>query len=365
GLPTTTGVEIDGIPITKGDYSGPSGHGLVLRDATVDNAVLECARGAILRRGLSFNKCDVGIFLNVGEDHIGNDLVESIDDLGMIKSIVVEVVKDNGTSVLNAENEHVMSHLHRARGNQILFSLNPENSYITEHLKNGKTVVTVINGNIVVKNNEREKIICPVQEVPITFGGTADFNIANTLAAVAALYGLGYKKEQIHSGITTFHPSSKQNPGRMNMFVFNGAKVILDYGHNRHAIEALAGMINKMTNKRKMVVCFGTGSRTDEALLELGDTVAGIYDYIIIADPDPRRRNPGETADIVEKGILDKGFDVNNIKKINNFDEAVGHALDTVKRDELLVLQVDEDVQPLINQMLERKKGEFFSFSGI
>ena len=365
GLATTTGVEIDGIQVAKGDYSGPSGHGLVLRDATVDHAILETARGAIIRRGLAYDECDVGIFLNVGEDHIGNDLVESVEDLAMVKSIVVEVVKENGTSVLNAENELVMQHLERAKGNQILFALNPENPHIVKHINDGKTVVTVINDNIVIKNSEREKIICSVNEVPITFGGTADFNVANTLAAVAALFGLGFKREQIANGISTFYPSAKQNPGRMNMFGFNNAKVILDYGHNRHAIEALAKMLPKLTDKRKIVVCFGTGSRTDEALKELGDTVAGIYDHIIIADPDPRGREPGATPSVVEEGILSKGFNKENITKINDFHEAVDHALNIVQPGELVVVQVDEDVQPLIDQMLERKKGEFFSYSGI
>jgi cyanophycin synthetase len=365
GLATTTGVEIDGIPIVSGDYSGPSGHALVLRDATVDHAVLECARGAIIRRGLAFDRCDVGIFLNVGEDHIGNDLVESVEDLSMVKSIVVEVVKDTGTSVLNAENELVMSHLHRAKGNQILFSIDPENQHIIKHIEAGKTVVTVVNDNIVIKSNDFEKIVCAVHEVPITFGGAADFNISNTLAAVAALHGLGFKREKICNGISTFYPSSKQNPGRMNVFGFNRAKVILDYGHNRHAIEALATVLPKLTDKRKIVVCFGTGSRTDDALQELGNTVAGVYDHIIVADPDPRRREPGETSTIVENGILEKGFNKENIVKINNFHDAVDHALNIVQDDELVVIQVDEDVQPLIDQMMERKKGEFFSYSGM
>ena len=365
GLATTTGVEIDGIPIVTGDYSGPSGHSLVLRDATVDHAVLETARGAIIRRGLAYSKCDIAVFLNVGEDHIGNDLVESVEDLGMVKSIILEVVKDSGASVMNAENDIVMQHTHRAKGRIILFALDPENEHIKKHIDEDGVAVVVVNNNIVVRNKNFDKVIATVNEVPITFGGSADFNISNTLAAVGALYGLGLRREKIHNGIVTFHPSAKQNPGRMNIFGFNKAKVILDYGHNRHAIEALGGMLPKLVNGKKIAVSFGTGSRTDEALLEFGNTLAGVYDYVILADPDPRQREPGATPGMVRQGLLDKGFDDKNIKIINDFHSAVDYALDYVEEDEVVVVQVDDDVKPLIDRMLKKKEKEFFSFSGL
>ncbi|MEA3480195.1 MAG: Mur ligase family protein, partial [Bacteroidota bacterium] len=357
GLATTTGVEIDGIPIVSGDYSGPSGHSLVLRDATVDHAVLETARGAIIRRGLAYDKCDIAVFLNVGEDHIGNDLVESVEDLGMVKSIIVEVVKESGTSVLNAENDIVMLHKERAKGKIILFALDPENEHIKKHVEEDGTVVVVVNNNIVVRNKHFDKVIASVNEVPITFGGTADFNISNTLAAVGALYGLGFKREKLHNGIVTFHPTAKQNPGRMNIFGFNKAKVILDYGHNTHAIVALGRMLPKLVHGRKIGVSFGTGSRTDEALLEFGNTLAGVYDYVVLTDPDRRQREPGETPGVVRRGLLDKGFNDENIKIINDFHSAVGYALDIVEEDEVIVVQVDDEVKPLIDQMMEKKKG--------
>ena len=364
GLATTTGVEIDGIPVVKGDYSGPSGHKLVLSDATVDHAVLETARGAIIRRGLAYNKCDIAVFLNVGEDHIGNDLVDSIEDLGMVKSIVVEVVKKNGASVLNAENDIVMQHKERAKGKIILFALDPKNEHIKQHIEEDGKVVVVVNNNIVVRSKHFDKVIAAVNEVPITFGGTADFNTSNTLSAVGALYGLGFKREKIHNGIVTFHPSAKQNPGRMNIFSFNRSKVILDYGHNRHAIEALGRMLPKLVHGRKISVSFGTGTRTDDALLELGNTLAGVYDYVILADPDPRRREPNETSEMVRKGLLDKGFNDENIKIINDFHSAVDYALEMVKEDEIIVVQVDDEVKPLIDQMLKKKEKDFFSYSG-
>ena len=365
GLATTTGVEIDGIQIVKGDYSGPSGHSLVLRDATVDHAVLETARGAIIRRGLAYDKCDVAVFLNVGEDHIGNDLVESVEDLAMVKSIIVEVVKDDGASVLNAENKYVMQHLERAKGRVILFALDPENEHIKKHIEADGTVVVVVNDNIVIRNKHFDKVIATVNEVPITFGGAADFNVSNTLAAVGALYGLGFKREKIHNGIVTFHPSAKQNPGRMNVFGFNKAKVILDYGHNTHAIVALGKVLPKFAHGRKIAVSFGTGSRTDEALLEFGNTISGVYDYIVLCDPDSRGREPGATPEVVKKGILEKGFDESKIEIINEFHAAVDRALEIVEEDEVVVVQVDDEVKPLIEQMLKKKEKEFFSYTGV
>ncbi|HJO92170.1 MAG TPA: cyanophycin synthetase [Victivallales bacterium] len=365
GLATTTGVEIDGIPIASGDFSGPMGHQLVLGDATVDHAVLETARGAIIRRGLAYERCDVGIFLNVGADHIGTDLVYSVEDLALVKSIVVEVVKDNGTSVLNAENEYVMAHLHRAKGKVFLFSLDPENDNLKKHIEGGGFGVTVVDNNIIIRTKELDKHVASVNEIPITFGGAADFNVANTLAVIAGLYGLGLKREQIKNGITTFYPSAKQNPGRMNIFGFNKSKVILDYGHNKHAIDALAKMLPKLSDGRKIAVSFGTGSRTDEALIEFGETISKAYDHVILADPDRRDRKVGETCEIVKKGMLDKGFNGDCIEIINDFNDAVGHALDIVEEGEIVIVQIDADVDSLIDQMLAKKEGEFFSYSGI
>ncbi|HBM16669.1 MAG TPA: cyanophycin synthetase [Lentisphaeria bacterium] len=358
GLATTTGVEIDGIPIAMGDYSGPSGHEMVLREPTIDHAVLETARGAIVRRGLAYEKCDVGIFLNVADDHIGNDFVDTVEDLAFVKAVVLEVVKPEGTAVLNAQDELVMKFYRRAKGNVILFSLDENNQYFKEHLEDGKTGVTVSNGRIVIKNgdNNIDTIIATVHEVPITFGGAADFNVANTLAVVAALYGLKMPKHLIKLGITTFFPSVQQNPGRMNMLDFGTFKVILDYGHNKPAIEALGVMLEKMPCNRKIGVAFGTGSRKDEALIELGEVVAKTYDYLVLADPDRRGRPLGATADVVKQGILGTGFKESNLKMINDFHEAIDYALEIVQKDDLIVIQVDEAVQELVDQILAKRK---------
>ena len=357
GLTSTTGVEIDGTSIVKGDYSGPAGHELVLRDGTVDCAVLETARGGILRRGLAYNECDIGVFLNVGEDHIGNDLIESVEDLGALKSTVVKAVKKAGFSILNADDEIVMRHKNEAGGQVVLFSLNQKNSHILKHIEKGGISILSLNDKIIIRTKERDEIIADIIDVPITFHGAADFNISNTLAAVGVLYGMGFKKEKIHDGITTFYPTVKLNPGRMNIFDFNTFKVILDYGHNKHAMDALSKMLPKLSTGRKIGLCHGSGNRTDELLIEFAALIANTYDYIIVTDLDIRQRKLGETANVVYKGILDAGFDEKSIEIVLDVHEAIDRAFNIVKDGDIIVVQIDK-LQPVIDQLLSKKENK-------
>ncbi|HJO94042.1 MAG TPA: cyanophycin synthetase [Victivallales bacterium] len=355
GYATTTGVEIDGIEIVKGDYSGPDGHKLVLKDATIDHAVLETARGGILRRGLAYNECDIGVFLNVGEDHIGNDLIESIEDLGVLKSTVVRAVKSSGFSILNADDTIVMKLKNNAEGNHILFSMDPNNKYIINHVRDGGIAVVFLNDNIVIRTKDQDDIISPVINVPITFGGLAEFNISNTLAAVGVLHGLGFKNEVINNGITSFYPSIQQNPGRMNIFDFNSFKVILDYGHNKHAMEALHAMLPKFSQGRKIVICHGSGNRPDEVLKNFAGIIAKAYDHIIITDLDIRQRELGETAEVVKQGILENGFNSEEVEIVLDVHEAIDRAFEIVRDGDLIVVQVDK-IQPVIDQILSKKE---------
>jgi UDP-N-acetylmuramyl tripeptide synthase len=354
GLASTTGVEIDGMPIAQGDYSGPSGHELVLCDDTVDYAVLETARGGILRRGLAYSECDIAVFLNVGKDHIGNDLIESIEDLGELKATLVKSVKDTGFSILNADDNIVMQYKEEAGGHNILFSLNPHNKHIQKHTEKGGISVLASNNNIILRAKGRDEIIVGIVEVPITFGGTADFNISNTLAAVSVLYGLGLKRAKIRDGITTFYPSITLNPGRMNIFDFNTFKVILDYGHNKHAMDALSRMLPKFSKGRKIGICHGSGNRKDELLKEFAAIMAKAYDYIIVTDLDIRQRELGETAEVVHRGILDAGFDEKSVEIILDVHDAIDEAFNIVRDDDVIVIQVDK-IQPVIDHVLSKK----------
>ncbi len=353
GLACTTGIIIDGNPVLSGDYSGPEGAGIVLREPTVDHIVLEVARGGIARRGLGVTEVDVGVLLNIGEDHLGCDWIESQEELSLVKSTVIEVVKKRGTSVLNAEDSVTMSVLDRARGNIILFSLDPDNENIVAHTKRGGTVVTVDHRNAVIRKNELDIIVCTLEEIPITFGGIIDFNIANALAAIGALHGLGLPLEQIRNGVMTFYPSVNQNPGRMNLFDFQTFKVLLDYGHNPESARAMAKLLPRLSPGRKIGLCHGTGSRTDEQLIELGRALARVYDYIILTDFDPRHRPAGETQHLVHEGLIQGGLLENRIEIIPEPDKAVDYIFSKAQAGDLLVIQPN-DLEPVMGQIMNR-----------
>jgi cyanophycin synthetase len=353
GLTCTTGIIIDGKSIKTGDYSGPEGAGIVVREPTVDHIVLEVARGGIARRGLGVDEVDVGVLLNIGEDHLGTDWIESQEDLCLLKSTVIEVVKKTGTSVLNADDSMTMSILDRARGNVILFSLDATNKKIKDHIKDGGTVVTVDKRNAIIRNRELDIFVCTIEEIPITFGGIIDFNISNTLAAIGALHSLNLPLEQIRNGIMTFYPSPNQNPGRMNLFDFQEYKVLLDYGHNPESARAMARLLPRLTQGRKIALCHGTGNRTTAQIVEYGKVLASVYDYIVLADFDPRNRPIGETPKLVCEGLLKGGFQKQNIDIVTDPDKAVDHLLSKAKKGDFLVIQPDE-LEPVMGQIMER-----------
>lgn len=353
GLTCTTGIIIDGKPIITGDYSGPEGAGIVVREPTVDHIVLEVARGGIVRRGLGVDEVDVGVLLNIGEDHLGTDWIESQEDLCLVKSTVVEVVKKTGTSVLNADDSMTMSILDRARGNIILFSLDATNQTIKDHIEDGGTIVTVDKRNAIIRNRELDIIICTLEEIPITFGGIIDFNISNTLAAIGALHGLKLPVEQIRNGIMTFYPSPNQNPGRMNLFDFQEFKVLLDYGHNPESARAMARLLPRLTQGRKIALCHGTGNRTTEQIIEYGKALASVYDYIVLADFDPRDRPIGETPKLVCEGLIKGGFQEQHIEIVSEPGKAVDFIFSKVQKGDLMVIQPDE-LEPVMGQIMER-----------
>jgi cyanophycin synthetase len=266
---------------------------------------------------------DVGVLLNIGSDHLGTDWIETQEDLSLVKSTIVEVVKGSGTAVLNADDTMTMSVLARARGNIILFSLDSQNPLLQERVKDGGTVITVDKGHAIIRKRGLDIIVCALDEIPITFGGIVDFNIANALAAIGALVGLNLPVEQIRNGITTFYPSATQNPGRMNLFDFQTYKVLLDYGHNPDSVQALAKLLPRLSKGRKIALCHGTGSRTDEQIMAYGRALASVYNYIILADFDPRHRATGETPALVQAGLIQGGFSAANIEIVLELNEAM------------------------------------------
>lgn len=351
GFAGTTGVEIDGYPVVFGDHSGPEGTRIVLQDPTVDHAVLEIARGGILRRGLAFGSCAVGVLLNIAEDHIGNDLVDTVEEMQLVKSTVVEIVEPQGTAVLNADDELTAALAERARGQLVFFSLDEHNPLVREHVAAGGTAVLLCHGRIVIRTKQMDLDVLQAFEAPITFGGLAAFNTANMLAAVAALHGLGMPVENIRAGVMTFHASTTQNPGRMNMIDFRDFRVLLDYGHNVPAVKALGALLGHLAAGRKIVVAHGTGSRSSEAIRTFGAALAAVYDEIVITDLDPRSRPPGETSELVRRGALEHGFAERHVHIVNDPSAAIDRAFSLVAAEDILVIQVDE-IEPMMSQVM-------------
>lgn len=284
---------------------------------------------------------------------MGIDWIESQDELCLVKSTVVEVVKKTGTSVLNAEDNATMSVLERARGKIILFSLDPENPKIKAHTKEGGTSITLDGRNVVIRTRQLDITVCTLEEIPITFSGIIDFNTANALAAIGALHGLGLPLEQIRNGIMTFYPSVNQNPGRMNLFDFQKYKVLLDYGHNPDSARAFARLLPRLSSGRKLGLFHGTGNRTSEQLIDYGKALALVYDYIMLTDFDPRSRPFGETPKLVYEGLIKGGFSKKNIEIIQDPDKAVDYIFSKVKAGDLLVIQPDE-LEPVMGQIMQK-----------
>jgi cyanophycin synthetase len=287
------------------------------------------------------------VLLNIGEDHLGTDWVETQEDLSLVKSTVLEVVKETGTSVLNADDAVTMSVLDRARGNIIFFSLDPNNDHLTKNVENGKTVITLKDRDVIIRNSDLDITVAALEEIPITFAGIVEFNVSNTLAAIAALYGLGLTIDQIRNGVTTFYPSVNQNPGRMNLFDFREYKVLLDYGHNADSAIAIAKLLPRLSPGRKVGLCHGTGNRTNEQIIEYGKALALVYDF------DPRGRDPRETTALVRQGLLEAGFDKNNIEIIAENSDAIDAIFSKATPGDLLVIQPDA-LEPVMSQIQAR-----------
>lgn len=354
GTTSTEGVKIDNIQILSGDYSGPEGATTVLKDKMVDHAVLEVARGGLARRGLAFDVCDVGVLLNVSNDHLGMDGIETLDDLARLKGTVTASVTEQGYAVFNADDDYVMSQVPFTKGNIVLFSMNYDNPFLTENLAKGNVNICIKDNEIVIQRPYGTVDLAIVKEIPITYCGLADFNVQNVMAAAGACLGLGLDEIQIKSGLLSFNPTISQSKGRMNLIDMGDFKVIIDYGHNPHAILSTGKFLSSLSPGRTIRMTSGAGNRRDEELIAFGEAIAQFYDYVIITDPDPRQRQLGETANRVAKGCMQGDMGKNQYELVYNEIDAAEICLDMAKPGDLVVLQAD-DIDKIINCVINYK----------
>jgi cyanophycin synthetase len=347
GLTTTDGIYMDGQRYLKGDLTGPWSARMVLKHPALDAAVLETARGGILREGLGFDQCDVGAILNVTADHLGLRGIETIEQMAQVKSLVIEVVTPTGYAVLNADDPLVASLASVSPGQPFYFCMSGRNELVKAHINQGGRAVVLeegMNGQMItLYDGDQHVPVVWTHLVPATLEGRAHFNVANALAATAIAYGLGISIENIRQGLRTFATTFYQAPGRLNIFDELGFRVIVDYAHNPAAMAALGDLVKQMRQPRKIGVIATAGDRRDIDIREFGRIAAGAFDQLVIKeDEDPRGRASGEVAEILQEAAIEAGLSKDRVAVVLNEIEAVDFALQQAHSDELVVICADD-----------------------
>lgn len=363
GMTTTDGVYIQNRMLVKGDCTGPVSAQFVLKDPLVDMAVLECARGGIIRAGLGFEHCDVGIVTNVAADHLGLQDINTLEELAAVKSVVPRAVRRDGWVILNADDENVMAMRKQADAKLALFSMDENNRLVKAHMKGGGLAAIYENGFITICKGEWKLRIEKAVNVPLTLGGRAVFNIQNILPAALAAYTQGVKIEELRQALDTFVPSPAQTPGRLNMFQFKNFQVVVDYAHNPHGFEALGRFVQKVPDSPKIGVIAGVGDRRDEDTVNLGRLSARMFDEIIIRqDRNLRGKKDDDIIALLVQGI----HDVDPKKKhtvIKKEEEAIRHAIGTAPKGAFVVLCSDVVPDALALVMKLKEEDEKVPFS--
>jgi cyanophycin synthetase len=347
GLCTTDGVYIDGERTVTGDMTGPVSARMVLRDPTVDAAVLETARGGLLRAGMGYRTNDVGAVLNVQADHLGIGGIDTVEELAALKRIVVEISTE--CAVLNADDEECLKMADYTRANRIAYvTMNPRHELVREHIRAGGAACVLeegINGQMItVYDRGRHIPLLWTHLVPATLEGKALFNVQNGMFAALITWVMGVKAENIRVGLRTFDTTYFQAPGRLNVYDELPFKVILDYGHNAPAVAAMAATAERIevAGVRRCVLS-APGDRRDQDVLDIAKAVAGVFDHVIVRrDDNPRGRAPGEIAGLLRQGLLEAGMAPEHISHIEDEPEAVEAAMQACGPGDLLVIFGDQ-----------------------
>ena len=350
GLTTTDGIYVDGTQILKGDMSGPHSAQMVLQNPTVEHAVLETARGGILRSGLGFDRCDVAVVTNITADHLGLHGIETLRDLARVKAVVPAATLRDGYAVLNADDPWCVEMESRARGEVIFFTMNEDNERVREHIRaRGKAVIlrqTKTGEVIHIAEGKRETALLDVRYIPATFQGRARVNIKNALAAVGAAYGSNVGLEAIRNGLRSFSTSFFQAPGRLNLLEVGGYRVLVDYCHNVAGMEELADFIRRLVPTRTIGMISMPGDRRDDDIIRFGTIAAGVFNEVVIReDANPRGRERGEVAELLKATLIENGVGGDKITIVLDELEAARTALDHAIHDDLVVLLADKPAE--------------------
>lgn len=363
GMTSTDGIVIDERLVRRADASGPKSARMVLQNPRVDFAVMEVARGGILREGLGYDRNDVAVITNISADHLGHRGIDTVEQLAAVKRVIVEAVPRDGFAVLNADDPLVRDMRKQCSGSVVWFSMQPpgskERDFIDVRLRRGGRAVVLEKTDrgemIVIKHGRRSMQLAWTHLLPATFGGAARFNIANALAAAGAAFAADAPLHDIRQGLRTFTTSYYLSPGRLNMLDVKGVSVIVDYSHNPAGMRALGEFVDNFAEQReassgsplrRIGVIGAAGDRRDEDIVELGAAAANHFDLIIVREDDNRRgRDIGQAADLVASGIeaeRAKGARCPEVLIEVEEVDAVRRAVELAEPGDLVVAAVDK-----------------------
>lgn len=341
GFTTTDGTYIQNQQITRGDNTGPVSAQLVLKDPTVDVAVLETARGGIIRAGLGFDNCDIGVVTNIAADHLGMKDINNLDDLARVKSVVPRSVSKKGYAVLNAEDPHVFNMRKLVDGYCVYFSMDENHPNIERQARRGRISCVYENGYVTILKGKWKVRIEKAMNIPLTYGGRAEFMIQNVLAATLACFVHGVSLEDLRVGLTTFNAGIAQTPGRLNFIEVGDVTVLMDYAHNPAGLRGLTNFVTKMPYKYRTILLNVAGDRRDDDIVEFGKIAADAFDRIVIR---PGHYLRGRTAENIYE-LLQKGISQSEaspqVRVIADSRDAMLHGIKNGRKGELVVTLAD------------------------
>src|SRR3954462_15262827 len=343
GFTTTDGTYLQNRLVLEGDMTGPFSANIILSNPTVDIAVLETARGGLLRSGLGFDEVDVGVVLNVSADHLGLRGINTVEQLADVKGGVAAVGEREGHAVLNDDDPLVYPMRDRTPGDIVLFSTKPEgeSEEFENHLTRNGIGARIENDTFVIRRGRLRIPIAPVREVPLMLGGAAKFQRENILAAIATAYVQGMRYDDIRAGLLSFFPSPSLTPGRLNLMRVPKGRVLVDYAHNAAAIKGLMDFVQNMEASKRIGVVTAPGDRRDDDLRMVG-RLASCLDYVVVKEDDYRRgREAGDIADLIIDGLREGGLKEGQYETIYSEQEAIAHAMQQMKDNDLLVILAD------------------------
>jgi len=345
---------VDGEIIDRGDWSGPGGARTILRQPKVSAAILETARGGLLRRGLGVEKAEAAVITNIAADHLGDFGSRNLNELLDIKWIVSRAVESEGALILNAEDKLLVENSANYQGKIVWFSLDPALPLISKHLEEGGSAFILQEGLLVRQTAHSQTQICSVPEIPITLDGAARHNIANALAAAALTFEMGLSLENIKAGLVSM--SQDDNPGRTNVFDVKGFKVLVDFAHNPHAMGALFDLAAAIPATRRLLAFGQAGDRPDDLIRELTESAWCIgLDRVLVSELAHyhRGRAHGDVFSVIKAELINQGARPDQIAHFEEEMDALSNALGWARSGDLIIMLALDDREAIKNRLVE------------